>query len=166
MTGVSRRISATVTLRTRRPSVQAGCALEPWAGGGVCAVGVLTVPAGAAWATPTWLAPVDLSAPGQNAGRPQVAVDHAGDAVAVWNRFSGGKEIVQAATRPAGGTSRQHGARRTPEKRSEQLLNNVPRHEPVSVAAFRRIVASVFGPECAYGGLALASVNVVLEAEQ
>lgn len=61
------------------------------------------LPAGAL-AAPTWLAPVDVSAQGQKAEDPQVAVDAAGDAVAVWQRSEGAEVIVQAASRPAGGT--------------------------------------------------------------
>jgi hypothetical protein len=55
-------------------------------------------PAGGAWSSPD-----DLSKAGQNAEDPQVAVDPAGDAVAVWARFDGAKFIVQSASRPAGG---------------------------------------------------------------
>ncbi len=49
-------------------------------------------------------APVDLSAPGQNAQTPQVALDPAGDAVVVWRRSNGRHLIVQAALRPASGS--------------------------------------------------------------
>jgi hypothetical protein len=52
----------------------------------------------------TWRAPIDLSVAGQNADEPRVALDANGDAVAVWERDDGTEEIVQAATRPAGGT--------------------------------------------------------------
>jgi hypothetical protein len=55
-------------------------------------------PAGGAWS-----APLQLSAAGQNAETPQLAVDAAGDAVAVWSRSNGPNHIVQSATRPAGG---------------------------------------------------------------
>jgi hypothetical protein len=48
-----------------------------------------------------WQPPVDLSAPGQNADDMQVAIESAGKAVAVWERFNGASEMVQAATRPA-----------------------------------------------------------------
>jgi hypothetical protein len=59
--------------------------------------------ASGAAAAPLPLAPVDLSAGGQDAAGPQIAVDPAGDAVAVWSRFNGANQIVQAASRPAGG---------------------------------------------------------------
>ncbi len=50
-------------------------------------------------------APVNLSAPGQNAfGRPQVASDPDGAFTAVWSREDGSNDIVQAATRPPGGS--------------------------------------------------------------
>ncbi|MDQ3765420.1 MAG: hypothetical protein M3460_29395 [Actinomycetota bacterium] len=55
-------------------------------------------PAGGAWQ-----APINLSAPGQDASIPQVAVDAQGNAVAVWRRFNGTNDIVQAAVRLAGG---------------------------------------------------------------
>ena len=48
----------------------------------------------------TWSAPVDLSAPGRDAEQPQLAVDPAGDAIAVWSRGNGGgTSVVQAAAR-------------------------------------------------------------------
>jgi hypothetical protein len=46
-----------------------------------------------------------ISAAGQNASEPQVAVDANGDAVAVWSRFDGTRLRIQAAYRPAGATS-------------------------------------------------------------
>jgi len=53
-------------------------------------------------AMPTWLSPAKLSAPGENAERPQVAVDANGDAVSVWERFNGGSTVIEASSRPAG----------------------------------------------------------------
>ena len=50
-----------------------------------------------------WSAAANLSAPGQNAVAPAVAIDPAGEAVAVWQRFDGAHQIIQAAARPAGG---------------------------------------------------------------
>ena len=49
-------------------------------------------------------APVDLSVAGRNAYSPQVATAPDGTATAVWRRFSGSNWIVQAATRPPGGS--------------------------------------------------------------
>ena len=51
----------------------------------------------------TWQAPVDLSAPGQNAVNPQIAFDLQGDATAVWQRFNATNYIVQAAGYDAAG---------------------------------------------------------------
>jgi hypothetical protein len=59
----------------------------------------------------SFTAPVNLSAPGQDAREPHVALDAAGDAVVVWERFVGTlsitpvptRSIVQAAVRVAGG---------------------------------------------------------------
>lgn len=48
-----------------------------------------------------WQKPVILSAPTENANEPRVAVDAQGDAVAVWERPTGGKEIIEAAAKPA-----------------------------------------------------------------
>jgi hypothetical protein len=45
-----------------------------------------------------------LSAAGQNADDPQVAVDADGDAVFVWRRFDGSNFLIQARARSAGGT--------------------------------------------------------------
>ena len=59
-------------------------------------------PAGGAWS-----AAVDLSAAGQNANQPQVAVDSAGTAHAVWFWYNGANQIVQAAVRPVGGVRQQ-----------------------------------------------------------
>ena len=48
---------------------------------------------------------VDLSLPGRNADAPAVAIDQAGGAVVVWQRFSEfGHWVVQGATRAADGT--------------------------------------------------------------
>jgi hypothetical protein len=55
-------------------------------------------------AAPAWLSPTDLSAPGQEANDPQIAVDGAGNAVAIWERSNGTNLIIQSATRPAGGS--------------------------------------------------------------
>lgn len=48
-----------------------------------------------------WHTPEALSTAGENANEPRVAVDAHGDAVAVWERPAGGKEVIEAATKPA-----------------------------------------------------------------
>jgi hypothetical protein len=58
-------------------------------------------PAGGAWS-----APQVLSAVGQDAELPQVALDASGGAVAAWVRHTGSSDVVQAASQPAGGTWR------------------------------------------------------------
>ncbi|HEY5332546.1 MAG TPA: hypothetical protein VIJ21_03300, partial [Solirubrobacterales bacterium] len=55
--------------------------------------------AGAAWSRP-----VNLSAPGRNAEEPDVAIDAAGEAVAVWERFDGRFDRIQSASRRPGGS--------------------------------------------------------------
>ena len=49
-----------------------------------------------------WRAPVDISAGGELAEHPRVAIDPQGDATAVWDRSNGTNTIVQAAELPAG----------------------------------------------------------------
>jgi hypothetical protein len=51
----------------------------------------------------TWSAPADLSAPGSYAAQPEVALDHYGNALAIWRRFDGRNWVVQAAAWPSGG---------------------------------------------------------------
>ena len=51
-----------------------------------------------------WLAPVDLSATGRDASLPQMAVAPDGTTTATWYRSNGTNYIVQASTRPPGGT--------------------------------------------------------------
>jgi len=46
--------------------------------------------------------PVNLSAPGEEASEPQIAVDPGGEAIAVWVRSNGSNDIVQAAIKPPG----------------------------------------------------------------
>ncbi|MCO5315238.1 MAG: hypothetical protein M9938_03625 [Solirubrobacterales bacterium] len=48
--------------------------------------------------------PVDLSAPGQSAYSPQIGIAPDGTATVVWYRSNGTSYIVQASTRPAGGS--------------------------------------------------------------
>jgi hypothetical protein len=50
-----------------------------------------------------WQAPVELSATGQDGLFPQIALDSAGDAVAVWDTRKGSDYVIEAATRAAGG---------------------------------------------------------------
>ncbi|MBS4168785.1 hypothetical protein [Parachlamydia sp. AcF125] len=44
----------------------------------------------------SWSFPTILSQPGQNADKPQVALDAAGEAIAVWSRYNGKRNVVQA----------------------------------------------------------------------
>jgi len=63
-----------------------------------CALALQAAPS--AGAAPEWLAPVQLSSAGQNAGNPQIAIAARGDAVALWEGEDNG---IQAAFRPAFG---------------------------------------------------------------
>jgi hypothetical protein len=49
-----------------------------------------------------WQAPVPLSAEGGTADQPVLAVDSRGDAIAVWERYIGGRWTIEATVRPAG----------------------------------------------------------------
>jgi hypothetical protein len=51
----------------------------------------------------SWQEPVNVSLPGRTAELPRVAMDAAGDAVAVWERFNGANIVIQSASLPAGG---------------------------------------------------------------
>ena len=65
---------------------------------------LLAGPASAA--APNWLEPADLSKPGRNASNPAVAMDAAGNTVAIWERQSTVDPSfnLQISTRAAGGT--------------------------------------------------------------
>jgi hypothetical protein len=78
-----------------------GDAVAVWArsNGSDLIIGSAERPAGG-----TWSAPVELSAPGEEAHGAQVALDAGGDAVAVWERSNGSNVVVESAERPAGGT--------------------------------------------------------------
>ena len=51
----------------------------------------------------SWQPPFNLSAPGQNATEPQIAVNPAGETVALWSRSNGTDTIIQSATKLVGG---------------------------------------------------------------
>lgn len=65
-------------------------------------VAALAVAAPSAWAAPAWLAQADLTATGENASVPAVAMNGAGDAVVAWQRASGTGFFAQASLRDAG----------------------------------------------------------------
>jgi hypothetical protein len=49
-----------------------------------------------------WLPPVDISEASENIAAPDVALDSEGNATAVWTRWNGSAEVVEASFRPAG----------------------------------------------------------------
>src|SRR5919204_85381 len=79
----------------------AGDAVAAWVGsdGSNFVIQGAVRPAGEAWDSAH-----NLSAAGQDALQPRVALDQAGDAAAVWVRFNGSNYIAQAAGHPAGGS--------------------------------------------------------------
>ncbi len=72
-----------------------GGAVATWAGPTVQAAEML--PGGA------WQPPRDLSAPGGESSEPRLAINAAGQEIAVWERFNGQKWVVQAALGKIGG---------------------------------------------------------------
>jgi hypothetical protein len=69
---------------------------------GALTLGLLgPAPASAASA---WLPATNLSKPGHSSERAQIAMNAAGEAVAVWEYFNGKNWVVQSAARPPGGT--------------------------------------------------------------
>ena len=62
--------------------------------------------ASASAAAPNWLEPADLSKPGRDASNPAVAMDAAGNTIAIWERQStlDPSLNLQISTRSAGGT--------------------------------------------------------------
>ena len=66
-------------------------------------LGVVSSPAVAA--TGSWSTPVDLSAAGGNAQGPQISVDAAGNAIAVWQRGDGSNDTVQTSSSTDGGVT-------------------------------------------------------------
>ena len=77
-----------------------GTATVVWhkSNGSNAVVSATTRPPGGSFGTP-----VNLSAPGQNAGNAQIASGPDGSTTAVWNRFDGSDYIIQGRTRPPGG---------------------------------------------------------------
>ena len=74
----------------------------PWLVGAVlaCAVAMPDV----AGATPTFLSAINLSAGGQDAFEPQIAVDSSGNYLAVWTRYDGTNTRIQAQMRAPDGS--------------------------------------------------------------
>ena len=72
-------------------------------GFGAVLVGVVSAPALAA--TGSWSTPVNLSAAGANAQDPQIIVDAAGNAIAVWYRGDGSNDVVQTSSSRDGGVT-------------------------------------------------------------
>jgi hypothetical protein len=65
----------------------------------------LTALPAASQATPTFLSAINLSAAGQDAFEPQVAVDSSGNTLAVWTRYDGTNTRIQALMRTPSGAS-------------------------------------------------------------
>lgn len=70
---------------------------------GLVILGAGAAPAGAAAQGPWVLPAFDLSAPGQNARNPEIAISPDGTATAIWRRSDVGDMVAKVATRPPGG---------------------------------------------------------------
>lgn len=68
------------------------------------AVFMSVAPLSASASTTTWSPVSNLSATGGSAYEPQVATDPSGNTTIVWYRYNGSKYIVQAASKPFGGS--------------------------------------------------------------
>ena len=78
-------------------------------------------------AAPVPLAPIGLSAAGQDAEAPQVAIDAGGNAVAVWTRSNGSHDIVQSSPGPPAAPGRRRStSRRTAGTRSSRRWRSTP----------------------------------------
>jgi hypothetical protein len=66
--------------------------------GAVSVAAALLAPAAQA----EWLPPVDISEAGESIATPDVALDSAGNATAVWSRWNGSANVVEVSFRPAG----------------------------------------------------------------
>ena len=55
-----------------------------------------------ALAAPAWLPPTDIAGPTESITFPEIAVNPAGDAVAIWPRNTGGETVLETLERPAG----------------------------------------------------------------
>jgi PKD domain len=97
-------VSANTSGNAQEPTVaidRAGEATVVWelSGGGGETIQAAVRPTGGSFS-----APADVSTPGLTAQDQRVAMDPAGDAIAVWDRYDGTNYIAQAAARPAGGS--------------------------------------------------------------
>jgi hypothetical protein len=87
-----------------------------------------------------------ISAAGQHALRPRVALDPGGNATAVWYRFNGAAEVVQAAARPAGGS---FGVAETISQPGQNAFEpEVDASTTNAVAVWYRFDGSVASPLC------------------
>ncbi len=68
-----------------------------------------------------WQSAANLSEEGENAFEPHVAVDSAGDALAVWEQSIGPRETIEGAARPAGGPWQSAANLSDPERSEEPI---------------------------------------------
>ena len=70
----------------------------------VSALAMMVAAPGIAGATPTFLTAIDVSAAGQDAFEPQVAMDSSGNSLMVWTRYDGANTRIQAQMRAPDGS--------------------------------------------------------------
>jgi len=83
-----------------------------------------------------WLPPVDISATGEHAGVPHLALDSEGNATAVWDRWDGIATVVETAFRPAGSPWGAPEVLSPPDSQSAQVV--VDRNGVLTAAWERR----------------------------
>ena len=75
-----------------------------------------------------WSAPVNISDPGQDASKPQLAIDPSGNILAVWSRSDGTNLRIQAAYKPFGRQLRRPGHGLRPGLRRIQAGSRLRQH--------------------------------------
>lgn len=126
------------------------------------AAAVLLAPAAQA----EWLPPVEISESATNAGSPGVALDSAGNATAVWDRWDGSATVVETAYRPAGSGWGEPEVLSPPDSMAPKVV--VDRNGVLTVAWERRTSVNHFAIESVsrHPGLEWTEPVEVTEFEQ
>jgi hypothetical protein len=113
-----------------------------------------------------WLPPVEISASSENVARPHVALDSAGNATAVWDRWDGSATVIETAYRPAGSPWGAPQVLSPPDSMSPKIV--VDRNGVLTAAWERRSSTNHFAIESVsrMPGLAWGEPIEVTEFEQ
>jgi len=142
-------------MRSRARRLATFCALAG-------AVLILLAPAAQA----EWLPPVEISETAGHAGSPGVALDSAGNATAVWDRWDGTATVVETAYRPAGAPWGEAEVLSPPDSMAPKVV--VDRNGVLTVAWERRTSVNHFAIESVsrHPGLEWTEPVEVTEFEQ